>query len=390
MGVTIRKCFMLPTAIALLIITISLISLTDYSQEFDFTPSYLSNSKHLQSERINTFTDSSNVNHWIYEPRKGTETDSEMLVLTIAHNEESYGLDSDNNKRSFLDHLELIYKRTDYSHRKTTLGILTSSENEFSYIKKLLMHPPNGHPFYLQDFNKVHLMYHPNDFKIQITRDNRHASELQKERRRQISQLRNYLMVSTITKEKHVLWYDADVYQVDEGLVARMIDIAENNILPKRSHPNATIPEQFLPPGILTARCEVGGQEGSDYDKNAWTGPRLEPTEEEKEKLIMDPQYVFVPGPAEKGLHFEDLVEVLNDNDDIVHLDSVGGTILYIKGDLIRFGITFSPFYVVGTTWDSLEGYDGIETESICYAARSIGFGCYGLGGRWKINHSSN
>ena len=65
---------------------------------------------------------------------------------------------------------------------------------------------------------------------------------------------------------------------------------------------------------------------------------------------------------------------------DPVPLDSVGGTVLWVDANLHREGVIFPPFYLIGSEWDR-NGYDGIETEGICYIAKAM-LGnqvCFGL-----------
>ena len=56
---------------------------------------------------------------------------------------------------------------------------------------------------------------------------------------------------------------------------------------------------------------------------------------------------------------------------DPVPLDSVGGTVLWVDANLHRDGVIFPPFYLIGSEWDR-NGYDGIETEGICYIAKAM------------------
>ncbi len=35
--------------------------------------------------------------------------------------------------------------------------------------------------------------------------------------------------------------------------------------------------------------------------------------------------------------------------------------------------------YIVGTKWEHKEGWDGIETEGICYMAKALGYKCWGM-----------
>ena len=59
-------------------------------------------------------------------------------------------------------------------------------------------------------------------------------------------------------------------------------------------------------------------------------------------------------------------------DDDLVRLDSVGGTILYLKSEAVHQGLNFLTYAAVGTSWNSSEGWDGIETEGMCYVAKTL------------------
>ena len=111
---------------------------------------------------------------------------------------------------------------------------------------------------------------------------------------------------------------------------------------------------------ILHMRCSMG--EYLDYDLNAWVGP----ADNDEQKWVH----------RENNIHF---LAFVDKPDDYIRLDSVGGTNLYINGDLIRKGLHFPPLCIVGTTWDKREGYDGIETEGLCYLARGMGAECWGM-----------
>lgn len=63
--------------------------------------------------------------------------------------------------------------------------------------------------------------------------------------------------------------------------------------------------------------------------------------------------------------------------DTFVPLDSVGGTMLYVNVDVHRQGVLFPVHHLIGSEWSS-EGYDGIETEGLCYVAHFLGFKCWG------------
>ena len=126
----------------------------------------------------------------------------------------------------------------------------------------------------------------------------------------------------------------------------------------------------------------------SDYDRNSWRGKRTKPTLEQLQ--LMDEnkwdQFDYVPRDIELEMfHFFNL-----DNKDeltidqqklsyMVELDSVGGAVLFFKSYIFKQGAIFPTSYIIGTTWDRLEGYDGIETEGICYLAKPLGYRCWGM-----------
>ena len=170
-------------------------------------------------------------------------------------------------------------------------------------------------------------------------------------------------MLRTLRNEQHVLWLDADVYWLTPGIIQKMIQHSQ-------AKPGNV--------GMITARCVQGNNK--DYDRNAWAGPRLTPTPAQATDH-------FVPQATTHTKFLEQLVSNTSE-DDLVHLDSVGGTILYMAADMVRQGLTFPVFNAVGTLWDTREGWDGIETEGLCYIAKSLGFGCFGLGGGWHVKHT--
>jgi hypothetical protein len=111
---------------------------------------------------------------------------------------------------------------------------------------------------------------------------------------------------------------------------------------------------------ILHMRCSIG--EYTDYDLNAWVG----------DANYDEQRWVH----RENNLHFHNFE---SQPADYILLDAVGGTNLYINADLIRKGLHFPPIYLVGTAWNKIEGYDGVETEGLCYLARGMGSQCWGM-----------
>jgi len=129
---------------------------------------------------------------------------------------------------------------------------------------------------------------------------------------------------------------------------------------------------------IVTSLCTWGT--GHDYDLNAWVGPRRKPTPEEYE-LIKTGQLVWDPKPEYPiGKHVSQLKDPAHPEVDYaVEIDAVGGTLLYVKADIHRQGAVFATNYLVGADWEMDGGYDGIETEGLCYVAKPLGYKCWAM-----------
>ena len=172
-------------------------------------------------------------------------------------------------------------------------------------------------------------------------------------------------MLSALEDEAHIIWLDADVVEISANLVQTMITQST-------SHPHA---------GIITAACHQNKME--NYDKNAWkvNSPALM-------DIIPDSARPAAVRDLVKRRYFVPDLYSQAPDETLIQLDSVGGTILYIRSELIRQGVSFPHFNIVGTTW-SQRGWIGVETEGICYAAKDLkGGGCYALGGKHHVRHT--
>ena len=122
-----------------------------------------------------------------------------------------------------------------------------------------------------------------------------------------------------------------------------------------------------------------------NYDKNAWQvnvnesslwGPIADSDRENAMNKLATTRIVV-----------DDLIRGTDDGA-LLPLSAVGGTALYMGAQLVRKGVTFPHFNIVGTTWNRT-GWTGVETEGLCYAARGlIGGGCYVLGGSHRTRHT--
>ncbi|GMF14079.1 unnamed protein product [Phytophthora lilii] len=149
------------------------------------------------------------------------------------------------------------------------------------------------------------------------------------------------------TWHQHVVWVDADV------------SVIPPHLLPKMARSGLDI--------LMPICYSMFRGKWINYDQNAWVGQRIvRPASHADEH--------FMPGPLRVKL----LDQVDDKSKPFTPLDSVGGTMLYVRADVHRHGVMFPMHYVIGSEWGR-EGYDGIETEGLCYTAHFLGFKCWGM-----------
>ncbi|KAK1069919.1 hypothetical protein LTR74_004550 [Friedmanniomyces endolithicus] len=286
--------------------------------------------------------------------RVAPDADPSLLILVLDKDSKSWSSDFRSTSRSFYDFLDLLaVTRLNFS--AVSLGVWTASSEQFRTMQEAVPRLP---------FARV-AIYHQEDTSEGAVYENRHDPQVQLARRSGLAKLRNRLMLSALQDETHVLWLDADVVELSPGIVPTMLEQSASTA-------NA---------GIITAMCHQN--EMNNYDKNAWRldlpellGP-VPDAEREAAVAKLVATRVFVP----------ELVQGTN-NSAIVPLDSVGGTVLLIRANLVRQGLTFPHYNIIGTTWGHT-GWIGVETEGLCYAARELeGGGCYVLGGSHHARHT--
>lgn len=274
-----------------------------------------------------------------------------ILVLLQTRDHESWGSNGDQPPRSFHDFLDLLAS-TGLELSSLSLGLLTASHDEYELYKNVTASLP---------FARTSIILHSGYDASVPDRNGRHDESLQVVRRREIARVRNYLMSTTLAWETHILWLDSDVYELSPNIVQTMIQYSTTN---------DTV-------GLLTARCERDWS--PDYDLNSYAIiPGAVPQRESK----------HFPSPYERppSRTAGDLVDGTTD-DDLIRLDAIGGTILYIRADVVRQGLMFASNPVIGISWDE-DGYDAHETEGLCVNARPMGQECFLLGGSWKVRHT--
>lgn len=307
--------------------------------------------------------------------------DPQILVLVLNKDEESWSRDYRSTDRSIYDFLDLLIS-TGLDLTTVSLGLMTSSPEEYLEVRKATATLP---------FARASVYYYPPDEAgPSFPYEQRHDPAVQRQRRGAIAALRNYLMLRTLRDEEHVVWIDADVVELSEDIIQTMI-----------AHSDARDDV-----GLITAACHHNDM--TNYDKNAWavdrnvsspsssasptSGSAVSPPSPSEPASILDAVSRADQDAAVRTLEeTRFFVDVLGNGtaaDELVPLDSVGGTVLYIRADLVRRGVTFPTFNVVGTSW-SADGWVGVETEGICYVASSLdGGGCFLLGGDHHARHA--
>ncbi|KAG3106530.1 hypothetical protein PI125_g13169 [Phytophthora idaei] len=263
----------------------------------------------------------------------GNRDNDSVLIICVLNDAESWG-----KNRNMEDFFKLVGS-FDYVKAKISIALLTSSMAEFTKAKLLF-------GSYIQQYPRLSVIFRNDFISGGLTRLNRHNLSLQASRRRMLARYRNYALLSTMESwHQHVVWVDADITVIPPGLLLKMVQSGRD---------------------ILEPMC-VRNIRGKwlNYDANAWVGQR-------KVRSATDKN--FVPGP----LNARSFHNLPDKSKPFVPLDSVGGTMLYVRADIHRQGVMFPAHYVIGSEWGR-EGYDGIETEGLCYIAHFLGYKCWGM-----------
>lgn len=284
--------------------------------------------------------------------QKGIDTSlNDLIVLSVIGHSESYG-----PKRTFQDFLELLAS-LEYDWNTATLGLLVGQQEEYDNIISYLDKYESE-----SSFSKIVVI---NSIYIEksntIDRGSRHNDNIQKERRRNISKSRNFLVTNAISDESFTFFLDSDMVNIPKDMVKVFLGTKKDVIVPRIAK----------------------GAAIENYDFNSWRGRRIKPTAEEEKKMDTDPNYYFVPRPdgahhLHEIMHMKDKYKHNGEQSFLVELDAVGGAILWVKSEIFKQGVMFPPYYIIGTKWER-EGYDGIETEGLCYQAKMIGYSCWGM-----------
>lgn len=297
----------------------------------------------------------------------------------VEKNEETFlilssilNLDCYREGRKFFDLFNTL--KPIYSNRQSSisLGFLVGTEKEFKVIDKYITDifgntEETATPFHL---DRVIVVMAPFIEKVYDTAKlaDKHDEKLQGARRKKIARLRNFLLSTALKDEAYTIFVDADIKAIPESVIDEFIKSGKDILVPR------------IAQGV-----------NKDYDLNSWAGTRRKPTEDQLKHLNENnlELYDFIPlDEPDKITHLGSYVKRKKKENSqksklpknfLVKLDSVGGAFLFAKSEIYKQGVVFPPFYLVGTDWDRVEGYDGVETEGLCYIARSIGYECWGM-----------
>ncbi|KAI9205159.1 Anp1-domain-containing protein [Polychytrium aggregatum] len=266
-----------------------------------------------------------------------------VLILSLAFNRLSFG----GGDRSLADFLDMI-QSLDYPKELLSLGILISSQRDFDRLMPIV-----SSFVQTQGLQRGSLFLREADRSGSI-RDHRGRSG-QTQRRSHIAKLRNELLFRSLDNEDAVLWIDSDIIDVPHDMLKKFVVSGLD---------------------IITPFCRKGTVGLRNHDLNAWSGKRTRPSPEQLRAIHSGEPTDYVPRHSNSHL----VNNMYDDGLERAPLDSVGGTVLYVKAKVHRAGVIFPPFHLIGTDWDSEDGgYDGIETEGVCYMARTVGYRCWAM-----------
>ncbi len=228
------------------------------------------------------------------------------------------------NASKNLDRYFDLLEKIKYPKKRISIAFLESDSSDGTYenLQQRL-------PALKKIYRKATLW--KKDFNFQIPDGQpRYWEPIQYERRSVLARSRNQLLFRALQDEEWVLWLDSDLLEYPAAIIDILLS-KKKEIL----HPNCVL--------------DYGGR---SFDLNAW---------------------------RDKGkLHMHDL----RAEGDLVPLDSVGGTMLWVKADLHRDGLIF-PAFPYGLENPRIR-YDNLwkgelETEGFAILANDMGVTCWGM-----------
>ena len=216
-----------------------------------------------------------------------------------------------------------------YPRQLLSLGLLESDSNDGSEVLyRNIVQKLSGRfrqtGFWKKDF----------DFHIP-EKTPRWAFDIQSQRRAILARSRNHLLFHALDDEDWVLWLDVDVIEYPKDLIETLLSHEKD---------------------ILQPHCvlEYGG---ATFDKNGWRD------------------------------HGKFYLDSLRGEGEVVQLDTVGGTALFVRANLHRDGLIFPPYFYgerndrarLEKPFIETPRFGEIETEGFGIMAADMGATCWGL-----------
>lgn len=285
------------------------------------------------------------------------ERDNTLLVVSTVADMKSFG-----RGRSFSDFMDLIGS-FEYDKKATNLAFFCGTDDLFHHVDAYFEN------FFGPETEYAKVTVLSASFLSSEFAPSDHNTKVQRERRRLIARARNFSLLSSLDTEQYTVFVDADIIKIEHrDMILRFVASEKDIIVPR-----------------IIRGSHI------DYDKNSWRGERRTPLPIQLKFMDTNQwsKVTFVPKDVKgKMFHLEDYAKSVRgatasderlDPNVAVELDSVGGAILFVKSIIYKQGVVFPPTYIVGTTWQRQEGYDGIETEGLCYIAKVLGYKCWGM-----------
>ncbi|MER5968502.1 glycosyltransferase [Streptomyces sp. NPDC002055] len=219
----------------------------------------------------------------------------------------------------------------DYPREALSLGLLEgdSGDNTWDMLQSVL-------PELRAEYRNVTLIRRNFDFR---QAGPRWRTGAQRQRRSVLARARNHLLAHALTDESWVLWLDVDVAGYPADLVQRLLGAGKDIV----------VPHCVTAPG------------GPTYDLNTFVrqpgSGALNWSQWIRDGILQPPR-------GFGRTYLEDLR-----GQELVRVDSVGGTALLVRADVHRDGLVFPPF-----PYQHL-----IETEGLAAMARDMGTACWAL-----------
>jgi len=193
--------------------------------------------------------------------------------------------------------LELFFHnlaQLDYDKRRISIGILEGDSEDDTWEQLNDTYAPRLREQYanLTLFKKDSGKAMPSDVA-------RWSANHQIPRRAKLARVRNNLLFKALRDEDWVMWLDVEVIEYPKDVIHTLLKTGERFV-----HPHCV--------------CNYGGK---TFDANAWA---------QKGKITMDS---------------------MRDQGDVVELDAVGGTLLWIDANLHRDGLIFPPYLYGKRNW---------------------------------------